>query len=632
MKDNKSLHEFLADEEVKEMNDFAGNDEKKLGIKGAIAVIAMAVLVVAMLILMIKLDGNREPAAGSNDEVIDKMYEIEEESMENAELIADDMIGELTAIKEYLTGIEETVNSNEETLLSYPDSNSYSELSVTFKDSTKKISNDFSQVSGEISKTKESIDSLIKKLESKDGNSKEITKEYELIKESIKTIDNDFSSSYKEVEKLLEELKKNQDAGNDELIMTMEGIKSELNRSSSEDFKKLNEGIEKIESSYSALSAYLEGVLTKQISDLNGNVNDELTKVNENIGTGNDEIKNTINERFDSLSLSFSSTDEGIKETLNEISEKLEQVFCLVSDAKAMIASTIADKGIGTDRDATFKVLSESIALIGADVINVSSENILQGTTVYDGLDNCYIEGSMVNRGSQSDFSPTEGTSVTYEPGYYPSAWTVDTTGAYEKGYSDGKSDVPNAKVSYNYHVHTLSDGTVKEAGFESDTCDGCFNKPVYHKHSGDSVNGGGCYTTPVYHVHTGSSEKGGGCYTVAHTGTRTAKCYGGVYCSQGPYPADTSGQEYYVGTCNVCGAHLSCYNSPGYVSCDATRTETYTYYTVGCGKNGSTIEGYKPGCGKDGEVDHFECGCGKEDYATAGEGATIASATISYE
>ena len=100
----------------------------------------------------------------------------------------------------------------------------------------------------------------------------------------------------------------------------------------------------------------------------------------------------------------------------------------------------------------------------------------------------------------------------------------------------------------------------------------------------------GGCYTSPIYHVHTGSSSSGGGCYTVSHTDTRkgTCGCTGRHY-----HGLDANGQpEYWASSCDSCA------------SCQHYKTETYTYYSTGCGKSTSTVVGYKVACGlADGQI-----------------------------
>jgi len=107
-----------------------------------------------------------------------------------------------------------------------------------------------------------------------------------------------------------------------------------------------------------------------------------------------------------------------------------------------------------------------------------------------------------------------------------------------------------------------------------------------------EAQNGNVVFTKEIYHRHTGSSGSGGGCYSIRRSGTKTEGCYGGAQCDRGPNGPDTSGQVYYIGNCEVCGARVSKYNSAGYKHCDATRTVSYTYYDLGCNQFPSTMLG----------------------------------------
>lgn len=102
---------------------------------------------------------------------------------------------------------------------------------------------------------------------------------------------------------------------------------------------------------------------------------------------------------------------------------------------------------------------------------------------------------------------------------------------------------------------------------------------------------GGGYYggTIGHYHVHTGSSSSGGGCYTVSHTGTRTIEipCGGWVSPDSWDCTECSSGVDSKCGNCGA-GYHgaqnRSCWHS-------RTSSESYTYYTVGCGETAESIQ-----------------------------------------
>ncbi len=91
---------------------------------------------------------------------------------------------------------------------------------------------------------------------------------------------------------------------------------------------------------------------------------------------------------------------------------------------------------------------------------------------------------------------------------------------------------------------------------------------------------------TPIYHCHTGSRNGGGGCYSIARTGTRSYEvpCGGTLHYW---------GDDWGTSECTRCGA--SYYGDRGGESCphSETRTESYTYYEIGCGHSTSEILGY---------------------------------------
>ena len=571
--ENKNLEEFFDEEDnANEMNDF-GRETKSWPLT-VITVVILAII--ALIIGGITYLSTANRLEKNKKETIDEMYQVEAECMENADQISGEMIDELNSIKDYLTSVEESISANESLLSEYSETseNGYSELSVTYKDSTQKIGNDFSQMNSQIKTTKENIETLIKELEGKGStNQNELKTQYNTIKESITTIDKGFSDSHEKINDLIKELSSKEDSNSKELASKLKTMESSLSKIETENMSQIKDTLTDMEDKY-----------TKLISDLEALVNADF-----------DELDQTINNKFDSLSLSFTQGNDSTKEELDKINENIQLVFQFVSDGKELIASAITDKGIAQNRDAIFSVLANGISIIGTDVANVESEKMLEGTRVYDGLNNTYVDGSMPEREHQEDFVPSGIEQRTYESGYYPNSWTVDTTGAYNKGYTDGKADVPNAHISYIYHEHKLSDGTVVSADYISDHEDGCICQPVYN-----------------IHHHSGSSAYGGGCYTVRHEEEVDEHCGGSATTDWG-----VGYGEYWY--CNKCGARMD----GNYGQCEqVTGHHTEVYYTLGCGK----AEG-----GNDG-INHYRCGCGKTDYATAGEDATISEATIVFD
>jgi len=90
-------------------------------------------------------------------------------------------------------------------------------------------------------------------------------------------------------------------------------------------------------------------------------------------------------------------------------------------------------------------------------------------------------------------------------------------------------------------------------------------------------------YTKKIYHKHTGGSG-GGGCYSLKKTGTKetTEKCGGTMRY----YAAYDKTQ------CSSCGAGYNGDQSGRDCWHTKTKTVSYTYYDLGCNKNGDTLLG----------------------------------------
>lgn len=149
--------------------------------------------------------------------------------------------------------------------------------------------------------------------------------------------------------------------------------------------------------------------------------------------------------------------------------------------------------------------------------------------------------------------------------------------------------------ISYEYHYHTDADG----------------NSPHAERVSG----AGGCYTIPIYHVHTGSSA-GGGCYikAVYHSHDSSCYTYGLIHechtVKTNSHGTDEIGRAWYTWTYS-CGATVTGTSGDGYhghntygnvLNCN--KEGAIDHYEPGCGKDGNTVEGYRPGCGlSDGQI-----------------------------
>lgn len=155
-----------------------------------------------------------------------------------------------------------------------------------------------------------------------------------------------------------------------------------------------------------------------------------------------------------------------------------------------------------------------------------------------------------------------------------------------------GVQEIPGT-ISYDYHYHLDRAGNqphVEKVAVSG----GCYNVPFYHVHEGSASISGGCYTTPVYHSHTsgcyrevGSPEYG--CHTIRSWDTSEGDWAGHDY-------------KYYEMSCGRTIHGTNSYHTHSVLDC--SQGGNIVSYSVGCGKNERTIEGYCPDCGLcDGQI-----------------------------
>ena len=127
--------------------------------------------------------------------------------------------------------------------------------------------------------------------------------------------------------------------------------------------------------------------------------------------------------------------------------------------------------------------------------------------------------------------------------------------------------------VIQKYHTHTGSEGTV---------VDGCYTKPVKHKHNS------ACDAVCTIRVYS-SKSLGSGCYCCGKSATRTEYSFSHGSCG-------AAGGAVGVSVCGSCGTYG--WNENGFAGSPSVGyTEKHTYRA--CGKNTNTIEKYDLGCGK---------------------------------
>ena len=156
-----------------------------------------------------------------------------------------------------------------------------------------------------------------------------------------------------------------------------------------------------------------------------------------------------------------------------------------------------------------------------------------------------------------------------------------------------------------------------------------CYGKALYHVHEGDAQNGGGCYTRAQYHCHEGNSTEGGACYQ-ALLHSHGQECQEAAVCV-----IDLTKGELIETYTAYCFAHKNhpherSHGTETHRNCGAGKLQTimtycktcgymtpihHSYQKIICGKEDGELEGYVLSCEQsEEEVIGFEPSCGRQE------------------
>lgn len=444
------------------------------------------------------------------------------DSIENKD--NEELITELEEVHTYLETLESAVNESTLTL-----------------ETLKQTENP--EDSEEVNKMIENLDTIYEKLNTTRGDISELKKQLESSNEydSGVMIEN-FMSVYSRVNELKEQM--------NHTLNSIESLQGDNQRELISEVKRIENSINK--NSENSFNGIL-GQMKASDSDIINRIDDAEKR----LGAKIDQNK-------------------------SDSDKNLEQVFGYVASGKKGIASALATIGSTQGIDAEnneAKILSFSEI---KEIISHSQD--ISGTYEKPGGETESLNGACENNLPYGYAAWVNGKYIlgngkdiedSYQSGYQE-GYTEGYGRGHGDGYIEGLQEIHNAQISYVYHEHTTSDGTVRAADYQSLEPDGCFTHPVY-KTVEYTYYDQGC-TCSCQEVHW--SEYPDKAPDGTGAGSRTLECDD---CNHGDHRG------------GVCGS--------------------------GAGQK----TGYKQ------EIDYYVCGCNKTDYATDGENATIVSATINF-
>lgn len=470
-----------------------------------------------------------ESAVEDSNLTLNTLYDSQDEKnktqLEESEKRMTQIEERLKNIKENVTTLLQTINSNEE----YDTSVMLDNFSKMYKD-VDDLKNDLDDVLNSLIKDNgTNQEKLLSTLKEMENSYSTINKNMESsLTKNIEKMSNEFNIS---INKTNDTITKNITEGNDNLSKSILEGNNSLSKSISEGNNSLSKSISEGNNS-----------LAKSITDGNDSLLNNIKEGNSSLTTYLNELGNTLKETLDGLKNTLSGR-------FDKVDTDLESVFQYVANGKRNIASSLVTIGTVMETDAsTGELLVQTFDSL-SDAITHSQD--ISGT-YEDSVQIYNLSGATENNLPKGIAAWVEGQYIKGNGFDIDNAYNNGHSDGYDEGYSAGLAQLYNAKIVYDYHHH-----------------------------EGNSSEYGGCYTAGT-HIHNSScptqtvsvkiaDERPCGC----SYGNPTAGIWNGF--GDGA-PCPSCNHTHAGGSCNWINAAIYTYVT------NYTCGNPINYYNLGCG------------------------------------------------
>lgn len=522
-----------------------------------------------------------------NKATVERINTTASTSGENIERVEKEALALQSSLSEYIKTFEKETSSTNQAV-----ENSFNEVYADIQDMLTVINNNngqqnsnYSSISSQVTKTLNDTEKAIKELsKANEEQSEALSKQMSDFNDGLKKLIED---NFADVNEKLDNAKDQVDSAKEDITALINEVAESEEVDENGQVKGINPNIN---AKYELVKEQLKGV-DKAFNDAVKSLNDAIEELKTQ---GADNHTATL-EALEGVSTDLANAQKANKDSISEFSKAF-------NDAFGDLSTQLSD--IAEDMNTNFGTMDTTLANVNSNVTtniaglkeSVSSNLENQNTYINEQLNglsstmNGKFEELATNNAnniaglkstidqyyaqvSQSFQSVADGKRLVASALATKNVQVSDTA-SFDELYDAilqvetqvVAGDASATGVVYTYHHHTLGENADSQArhgeyanNYISAEPAGCFTTPVFHTHSGSALNGTGCYSAPVYHEHSGSSVTGGGCY-----GTKVVTESGVSYA-------------------------LSCGKEAG-VSVD--------YYTIGCGKDENTVDGFKRSCG----------------------------------
>jgi len=485
-------------------------------------VVAVAVVIALVLCGGLIYMSTPVVAASARDQVVEKESKNNEKTTEK-----------LDELHEYLTDLDKMIVKNQKGIDSYYEKTKNDRLSdeKTTNDVNEKVSGmgtNLKNIHSTVNATESRIESLKELIESGNGENRDkVSKEFDKINSDLDDIQKEYENLKNQNKELIDELDK-------EIRKEVKNGDEKITNDTSARYADLFDKLSRFDEELQKRDTESVSDLKKEFTSLSEALGERIDEKIDNYSSENKVMGDKINEKLENYNIESKARGD-------RIDEKIEIINSEMNADMAGLKGYIDEKssGINTKLDQVFQRVSNGKRLLASALLT---------------------KGVKINE----DATFTEFVRAIEN---IPSQVVID-------------SGDTAASIVYDYHYHT--DGKGKTCGdniVSGDRKGGCYNTPVYHRHSS------ACYKTiNVYRISTKKDT-----HTICHV------------------------KDYHDGTpvfsyeCTHCGAKFNNTN-PSHeeivYSIDEVRSrngklvDIITQTKMVCNKSESYIEGYVPSCG----------------------------------
>ena len=430
---------------------------------------------------------------------------IKEQIPPDGQAVNEEMDRRMQEIYEYLVQLDSMVTDNQTTLeqvrlqadASAEDDEAMGEVQERLHGDVVSLGERLTTLHEEITSTRDLITRMQEETRKGQTSGLEATMHsFAEVEASISRIGQEFNAAIEDVSSLIDRLRGEQRSGSQEMIRSLENMKSSMQQAQTQNFDDLNRQIADMRENYMNALQQLGQTMSGEISDLNAEMGRQFETSSASISSN---VDTRISELDDSLDNKLNGLNNSINEKLEQQSGELSQQLTQINDTRSEISSLSAylTRIIGDSADeATIIELLRQYK----DRVDESFTSVSNGKKL--------LASALLTKGSDVGGNISGNEDIQDKADSIPFQTYYDAILALEQNYQVESGAVASS-VRITAHFHAAGE---EETIREFDSFDAYREYLAAHSGGyGTAGSAGGCYRTSVHvdHVYTGSQKCG---------------------------------------------------------------------------------------------------------------------------